>query len=166
MKILSLNPGSSSLKAKLFLVDGGEPRELRSWKKSVSSASEFGALLREILADLGKLDAVGCRVVDGGPNLRKTCFATDEVVQHLVEAAEEAPLHSQESLDVIHALKKDPNSPQIVLVFDSTFHLTIPPRAAAYALPESVTKKFSITNRWWPPLRVPTHFRRDSSLRI
>jgi acetate kinase len=146
LRVLSLNPGSSSVKAKLFIAEGDSFQEVRAWNESLAG-SDFSAVLNRVLGQagaLGKIDAVGCRVVDGGPDLRETCLVSDDIVRKLEGAALLAPLHSQESLDAIKVLRAEhPNLP-IVLGFDASFHRTLPAVAATYPLPRELTSRLKL----------------------
>ncbi|HYN55281.1 MAG TPA: acetate/propionate family kinase [Methylotenera sp.] len=71
-------------------------------------------------------NAIGHRVVHGGPGLRQHCLINDTVLQQLEAARPFAPLHNQAALSVIKITKSlFQNLPQMAC-FDSTFHAEMP----------------------------------------
>ncbi len=71
-------------------------------------------------------NAIGHRVVHGGPALRRHCLINDAVLQELEAARPFAPLHNQASLSVIKiAQSLFQNLPQMAC-FDTTFHAEMP----------------------------------------
>lgn len=100
---------------------------------------EIGAI-----SDLSEINGIGHRIVNGGPKLSQSMLVTDEVMQEFNNAIEYAPLHNPAHLQGINACKKImPNIPQ-VLVFDTSFHTTIPDEAALYAIPYEYYEKYGI----------------------
>lgn len=77
-------------------------------------------------SNLPSPNAIGHRVVHGGPTLRQHSLINDAVLEQLETARPFAPLHNQAALSVIkttHTLF--PNLPQIAC-FDTTFHAEMP----------------------------------------
>jgi len=75
---------------------------------------------------LGEFDAVGHRVVHGGPKLRDHFRLTDAGLQDLKDAVPFAPLHLPSSIAVIEAVSKwMPKVPQVVCL-DTAFHKDLP----------------------------------------
>ena len=71
------------------------------------------------------------RIVHGGPQFTKTTVVTDEVLKEYNTSIEYAPLHNPAHLQGINAcMKLMPGTPE-VLVFDTSFHTTIPDYAAS-----------------------------------
>ncbi len=96
------------------------------------------------IKDVSEIDAIGHRIVHGGPNFTKTTIVTDEVLEEYNTSIEYAPLHNPAHLQGINACKKImPNIPQ-VLVFDTSFHTTIPEYASLYAIPYEYYEKYAI----------------------
>jgi acetate kinase len=82
------------------------------------------------------VDAVGHRVVHGGPRFGDAVEIDDEIERELAELAELAPLHTKGAIAAIDAARAAlPDLPQVA-VFDTAFHATLPAEAATYALPE------------------------------
>lgn len=96
------------------------------------------------IKEISEIDAVGHRIVHGGPNFTKSVVVTDEVMKEYNTSIEYAPLHNPAHLQGIRAcLKLMPNVPQ-VLVFDTAFHTTIPEYASLYAIPYEYYEKYAI----------------------
>jgi acetate kinase len=113
LKILTVNAGSTSLKR--HLVDGDEARAVDDY----------------LLAD-----AVGHRVVHGGPRFVEPTLIDEEVLAAIEELRPLAPLHNEPALRAIREARAAlPELPHVA-VFDTAFHATIPPEAATYAIPE------------------------------
>jgi acetate kinase len=117
MRILVVNAGSSSLK--VDLVDGG--RVVISY---------------DALPDVAPtVDAVGHRIVHGGPDLVDPVVIDDVVEGRLRDLVELAPLHQPKSLDGLAAARRLlPDVPHVAC-FDTAFHATLAPAAYTYALP-------------------------------
>ena len=167
--LLTLNAGSSSLKASLFEIDGGQPRlalkaevegigghpcftardpsgrivDKRTWAGAEPS---FEALLDSVIAwaesHLGTaaLGAVGHRVVHGGRDHVRPERVTPDVLTALDRLSPLAPLHQPHNLAPIRAIAAArPTLPQVAC-FDTAFHATLPPVATWYALPRAYGK--------------------------
>jgi acetate kinase len=81
------------------------------------------------------IDAVGHRVVHGGPNFGDPIVVTPQVYSAIADASEFAPLHIQaelEGMKIVTNLRGD--VPQIA-VFDTGFHRQMPLSAAIYPGP-------------------------------
>lgn len=97
-----------------------------------------------VIKDLAEINAIGHRVVHGGPNFTSSVIVTDEVMEEYNKCIEYAPLHNPAHLQGINACKKImPEIPQ-VLVFDTAFHTTIPEYASTYAIPYEYYEKYNI----------------------
>jgi acetate kinase len=76
------------------------------------------------------------RVVHGGARFRDPVLVDDEVLETLRSLVELAPIHNAAAVEGIEAARRRfPELPHVA-VFDTAFHVTIPPEAATYALPE------------------------------
>ena len=97
-----------------------------------------------VIKDVSEIDAIGHRIVHGGPQFTKTTVVTDEVLKEYNTSIEYAPLHNPAHLQGINAcMKLMPGTPE-VLVFDTSFHTTIPDYAALYAIPYEYYEKYAI----------------------
>ena len=82
------------------------------------------------IRDLSEINGIGHRIVNGGPKLAKSMLITDEVMAEYTKAIEYAPLHNPAHIQGIEACTKImPEIPQ-ALVFDTSFHTTIPEYAS------------------------------------
>jgi acetate kinase len=80
-------------------------------------------------------EAIGYRVVHGGPHLRQHCRITPQVLDTLRAAVHYAPLHIPAALALIDtASKLYPQAPAFAC-FDTAFHTSMPPEAFTYAIP-------------------------------
>ncbi len=151
--VLALNSGSSSLKFGLYragssgletLVSGeadsigsGGGRFRARDPRGAELADETASLAdqREAIARIGRLlsdarmatpEAIGHRVVHGGPLLRRHCLIDDAVLRQLEEATAFAPLHIPPALSVIRFAREHfPGLPQAAC-FDTAFHAGLP----------------------------------------
>ncbi len=99
---------------------------------------------RGVIKDLSEINGIGHRIVNGGPKFTHTVLVSDEVLKDYQSAIEYAPLHNPAHLQGINAcLKTMPNVPQ-ALVFDTSFHTTIPDYACLYAIPYEYYEKYGI----------------------
>ncbi|MFT4114179.1 acetate/propionate family kinase [Silvibacterium sp.] len=96
------------------------------------------------LPRLEEIEAVGLRVVHGGPHLVKPVIV-DAEVEHEIEAQEKlAPLHNKSSIEVLGPIRSRLRNVPIVAVFDSAFHHDLPEYAALYPLPLELSRKHGI----------------------
>jgi acetate kinase len=105
---------------------------------SQSSAFQHAAQKLQQLSgtDMSKgPEAIGYRIVHGGPHLRQHCRITPQVLDTLRAAVHYAPLHIPPALALIDtASKLYPQVPAFAC-FDTAFHTTMPPEAYTYAIP-------------------------------
>ena len=96
------------------------------------------------ISDMSEIEAVGHRVVHGGPYFFESCLVTPEVIDTLKKCIDFAPLHTPAHLMGIDGCTKVmPNVPQ-VLVFDTAFHQTMPEQAYTYALNQKLVNEYKI----------------------
>ena len=101
--------------------------------------AEIGAV-----KDTSEIDAIGHRIVNGGPTFTKSVVITPEVLEEFNRCIEYAPLHNPAHLQGINAcMSLMPNVPE-VMVFDTSFHRTIPEVASIYAIPYEYYEKYGI----------------------
>ncbi len=161
--ILTINSGSSSLKLGLYRADACTPPQLlyrgatnaigktggslaitdatgktvhREDASHESQSSAFAHAAQKLQQLSGTHpDAIGYRVVHGGPNLREHCRITPQVLDTLRAATHYAPLHIPGALALIDtASKLFPRVPAFAC-FDTAFHTTMPAEASTYAIP-------------------------------
>jgi len=97
-----------------------------------------------VIKDVKEIKAVGHRVVNGGELYTESVLVDNEVKRQIEINSELAPLHNPANLKGILSVEKlIPGVPQVV-VFDTSFHQTMPDYAYMYALPYECYKKYGI----------------------
>ena len=91
------------------------------------------ALKKEGLMD--KIKAVGHRIVHGGEYFAESVLVDDDVRNKIVDCIRLAPLHNPAHVTGIDAAREAFPDLKQVVVFDTAFHQTMPPKAYMYALP-------------------------------
>ncbi len=173
MKVLVINAGSSSLKYQLIDMDnesviakGGCERiaiegsflkfkyngEDVVIEKPMPTHSEAIKLVLDTLVDakygfiksMDEIDAVGHRVLHAGEMFDGPVLATEENIEKCLSIKELGPLHQVPNIAGVKACKEVmPNTP-MVLVFDTTFHSTMPERAYIFGVPYELYKEHKI----------------------
>ena len=173
MNVLIINAGSSSLKYQLMDpetgvvsakglcerigIDGRLNHTKTGCDKVVKDIpmpthSEAIAATLEILQDaevgviksVDEIDAVGHRVLHGGMEFFSSCIIDDEVIAAIKKCIPLGPLHNPANLMGIEACQSVmPKTPQVA-VFDTAFHMTMPPKAYRYAIPTEYYENDSI----------------------
>ena len=163
MNVLVINAGSSSLKYQLMnpetgdvtakglceriYIDGRLTHKVGD-KKVVKEIpmpthSEAISAVLEILQDaehgviksVDEIDAVGHRVLHGGMKFSDSCIIDDACIKAIEDCIPLGPLHNPANLMGIRACQAVmPGKPQVA-VFDTAFHMTMPPKAYRYASP-------------------------------
>jgi acetate kinase len=145
---LTVNAGSSSLKLRVL----DEEDEVVCSRDSDFDGieAELGDELRAIIAAGSPIDAVGHRVVHGGPDFTGPTVLDAGVEDELDRLADLAPLHNPPAIAAMRAL--DALRPQLptVACFDTSFHATMPPPASTYAVPSAWSDR-------WPLRRYGFH---------
>lgn len=98
-----------------------------------------------VIMDLGEISAIGHRVAQGGAIFNKSLLVNEEVIKGIESLIPLAPLHNGPELDAIRACQKvfGPQVPQCV-VFDTSFHSTMPRKAYMFAIPYEYYEKYHI----------------------
>lgn len=97
-----------------------------------------------VIDDKDDIDAVGHRVVHGGETFSGSVLITNDVINVLQDNIELAPLHNPPNIKGIQAVTRLlPGKPQVG-VFDTSFHLQMPPKAFLYGIPYELYKKHKI----------------------
>mgnify|MGYP000575618084 FL=1 len=174
MNILVINAGSSSLKYQLMDpetgvvtakglcerigLDGRLTHKVPAQDKKVEreipmpTHAEAIAAVLEILVDpvngviasTDEIDAVGHRVLHGGDKFIDSCIINEACKQAIRDCIPLGPLHNPANLMGIEACEKVmPGKPQVA-VFDTAFHMTMPPKAYRYAIPTEYYENDSI----------------------
>ncbi|MBR7008730.1 MAG: acetate kinase [Ruminococcus sp.] len=165
MKVLVVNAGSSSLKYQLLDmtdesviakgncdrigIDGhvsaktGDGRKLEADCNFPTHTEAFEKLVEilttgdtKVIDSMNEISAVGHRIVQGAEVFSEACLVTDEVIDKIDGLAELAPVHNHAHALALRACKKvmPATTPQVV-VFDTAFHQTMPPKSYMFGLP-------------------------------
>jgi acetate kinase len=137
VRVLALNPGSSSLKAALRESASSDAVYTKLIERVDSS--ELDAALAQVADELpGTPEAVAHRLVHGGPRHFAPTVIDDAVLADLSAAVPLAPLHLPGALEVIrHARAQWPSVPHVAC-FDTGFHRDLPAVAQRLPVPSSV----------------------------
>jgi acetate kinase len=170
MRVLVLNPGSSSLKSSVIETstipvagpDGivpAPPAESMAplgqfgvdWGVDATAGHDPSDDIRALVAkyevagiSVASLGAVGYRVVQGGATFREPVRVTPEVVEQVTALRDLAPLHNGVAAATMTAgLAALPDLPHVV-VFDTAFHATLPEEAYRYPVPDQWYREWGV----------------------
>ncbi len=174
MKVLVLNSGSSSIKyqfidteGKIALAKGvverigmtgailSHTRHDGNNVRIVAEILDHAMAIEYVLAvmlsknhgvidDKSDIDAVGHRVVHGGESFSGSVLMTDEVMKVLQENIELAPLHNPPNIKGIQAVTRIMPETKQCAIFDTAFHIKMPPKAYLYGIPYELYKRHKI----------------------
>jgi acetate kinase len=165
-RVLTINAGSSSLKASVFRLGGGDDgadleyaalaervgrQDGRLRLRDAMGASlhdeerglpDHTAALRVVLEALGPrsvtLDAIGHRVTHGGERYREPAWIDEALLADLRALCPLDPDHLPQALALIEAARQHyPTLPQVAC-FDTAFHRAMPLVAQRYPLPRAL----------------------------
>ncbi len=174
MKVLVVNAGSSSLKYQLFdtsthevLAKGNCERIGIGGSRIIHKTTGKDEYIKEtdlpdhsaatqlvvdtlLDSEIGcitssdEIEAVGHRVVHGGPYFAQSMLATDEVMATLEKCTAYAPLHTPASvMGIKGCMAVMPDKPQ-VLVFDTAFHQSMSKEVYMYGLSYDMYEDYGI----------------------
>ncbi len=163
VRVLSLNAGSSSLKAAIIDADGQRlldirltglyeaPRLTTNGRVRELDVADLNAALAALFAEIAThagtiagVAAIAHRVAHGGPRYSAPVRIDEAVLAELEQMVPYAPLHNPISLAAIHAARAAfPGVPDVA-VFDTAFHSTLPTRAREYALPRALREHYGV----------------------
>ena len=173
-KILVVNAGSSSLKYQLIDMDGekvlakglcdrigpgghikhttADGRKYEADIPMPTHAEAFDAFMTAmtgkeygVIDSLEEITAVGHRIVQGGAIFKESCLVDEKVIEDIEALGELAPLHNPAHVLGIRACIRclGPKVPQVV-VFDTSFHATMPPKAYMFAMPYEYYTRYKV----------------------
>ncbi len=98
-----------------------------------------------VLKNLSEVSAVGHRIVQGGALFSESVLVDDEVIRGIESLIPLAPLHNSAHVQGIRACIEvfGKEVPEVV-VFDTAFHSTMPPRAYMFAVPYEYYEKYQV----------------------
>ena len=164
MKVLVINSGSSSLKYQLIDmeteeviakgncerigIEGSKLTHKANGKefiveKVMPDHNEAVSLVLKALTDgesgvissMDEIDAIGHRVVASGETFKHPVLVDDSVMEEMENLKDLAPLHNPAAIIGVNACKKAMPGKPMGLVFDTSFHFTMPDYAYMYAIP-------------------------------
>ena len=141
MRMLVINAGSTSLK--LRLLDTDDTLLADHELPAVKGAFDEDAVAAQ-LAGLDGVDAVGHRVVHGGPALSTAVLVDERVEAYLRSLVDLAPLHQPPALHGIDLARRLLPGVPSVACFDTAFHAGLPAAAATYAIPQQWRDRYSL----------------------
>lgn len=173
MKVLVINCGSSSLKYQLIdmtnenvLCKGNCERigitdsfithktNGNEWKIDTDFPTHTEAFMKvvemmttgegAVVKDKSEITAIGHRIVQGAERFSKSEIVTDEIIDIIEEIAPLAPVHNLAHVQGLRSAKKVFGNIPNVVVFDTTFHQTMPPKAFMFGIPYEYYEKYSI----------------------
>ena len=173
MKVLVINSGSSSLKYQLIDmeteaviakgtcerigIDGSKlthkaKGEEFIFKQDMPNHTVAVALVLNALTDaktgviasMDEIDAVGHRAVASGEVFKKPTLVSDDVMAKMEELCDLAPLHNPAAIIGVKACREAMPGKPMALVFDTSFHFTMPEYAYMYAIDYADYEKYSI----------------------
>ncbi|MFR9523181.1 MAG: acetate kinase [Rikenellaceae bacterium] len=97
-----------------------------------------------VLTSLDDIKAVGHRVAHGGEYFPQSCIVDEDVKAKITSLFEIAPLHNPANLEGVLSIEKVLPGVKQVVVFDTSFHQTIPATNYMYALPRKYYKKYGV----------------------
>jgi acetate kinase len=141
MRVLCLNAGSSSLK--VSLVDHDDT--VVAVQDFAAPSGHFDdAQLGEAVHAMEGVEAVGHRVVHGGPRFPASVRIDADVIGYLLSITDLAPLHMPAALAGIAAVRLLLPRVPGVACFDTAFHSRMPPAASTYAIPQEWRQEFGV----------------------
>ena len=174
MKIFVVNAGSSSLKYQLIDMDNeqvlakglcerigvtgcishkaADGRKYEAETPMPTHSEAFEAVVyamtkseAKVIDSFDEISAIGHRIVQGGAIFKGSCLVTDKVLSDISDLGAMAPLHNPAHVLAIKACIKTfgEKIPQVV-VFDTSFHQTMPAKAYMYALPYEYYEKYQV----------------------
>ncbi len=174
MRILVINSGSSSIKFRLtevieengalaarpaliegavngiggvarLDVSGQQLGRSTSMIEARTHTQAVGLILDRLGDSLGRIEAVGHRIVHGGDRYVESTLINSEVEDGIDALSELAPLHNPACLAGIRGAKAVMGSTvPMVAVFDTAFHRTMPEVAKRYAIPTDLADRHHI----------------------
>lgn len=99
----------------------------------------------KVIDSMSEISAVGHRIVQGAEVFDKACMVTEEVIDKIDGLSELAPVHNHPHALALRACTKvlPKGTPQVV-VFDTAFHQTMPPKAYLFGLPYEDYKNYHV----------------------
>lgn len=173
MRILVLNAGSSSLKFQFldtateevlakgncerigingsfikYSSDKGSEKFEASMPTHAQAIEQMLKFLLDgkigVLSSLDDIEGIGHRMVNGGEKFIKSMLVTNDILKELEKIIPMAPLHNPAAIYGMRACLEMLPKVKNVVVFDTSFHSTMPDVAYMYALPYEMYEKHHV----------------------
>ncbi|MDD3428707.1 MAG: acetate kinase [Oscillospiraceae bacterium] len=173
MKVLVINCGSSSLKYQLIDmtdervlckglcerigIDGSAITHQvgdKKWNEEIAFPTHTEAFMKvvemmttgegAVVKDKSEISAIGHRVVQGAEFFTKSEIVTEDVITKIDELSPLAPVHNPAHVQGLRCAKKVFGDIPNVVVFDTTFHQTMPKQAYMFGIPYEFYEKYAI----------------------
>ena len=127
-------------------------RELKKNVNMLDHAAAFmqvkNALIDEeygVIKHLDEVSAVGHRIVQGGSLFHESVLVDEKVIEDIESLIPLAPLHNKAHVQGIRACREvfGEQVPEVV-VFDTSFHATMPPKAYMFNVPYEYYEKYAV----------------------
>ena len=98
-----------------------------------------------VIQSLDEVAAVGHRIVQGGAIFHESVLVTEKVIEDIESLIPLAPLHNKAHSQGIRACREvfGESVPEVV-VFDTSFHATMPPKAYMFNVPYEYYEKYAV----------------------
>ena len=98
-----------------------------------------------VIQSLDEVAAVGHRIVQGGAIFHESVLVTEKVIEDIESLIPLAPLHNKAHSQGIRACREvfGESVPEVV-VFDTSFHATMPPKAYMFNVPYEYFEKYAV----------------------
>ena len=171
MNILTFNCGSSSQGFKVYQISGNKEINIiaAGKAKNVATKTQADAFIEwtfqnqsgKIITELSShriaaekiidwisenqitVDAIGHRIVHGGPDFIKTTRVDSNTMEKLQAGFHYAPVHNANSYNVIKVCQSRLPDIAQYAVFDTAFHASMPEYARQYAIPRDIAQNYT-----------------------
>lgn len=145
--ILVINSGSSSLKAKLFEVDGMHQVEVFERVKLFRSSS-YRKAMEELVKTFNSyresIKFISHRIVMGGEGAKNGELADEDVINRIKRVSNLAPLHNPRALNSLKICQSA--FPKILnaVVYDTAFYASLPEEEYTFPIDKNIVKRYSL----------------------
>ncbi len=139
----------------IFTHKTADGRELKKTVNMLDHAAAFmqvkNALIDGeygVIKSLEEVSAVGHRIVQGGAIFHESVLVDEKVIEDIESLIPLAPLHNKAHSQGIRACREvfGEQVPEVV-VFDTAFHATMPPKAYMFNVPYEYYEKYAVRHR-------------------
>jgi acetate kinase len=146
---------------RLVVVTADGRRRQEASAESLPDSPEATGFYDSLLGQIGPVEAVGYRVVHGGPHMTQAILVEDAVLDEFRDAVPLALMHLPPVIEDIEKLRI--RFPDVVAV-DTAFHASLPEAARTYALPEERRRRWDLRRYGFHLLSYASALPRAASL--